>query len=236
MSLRAMLLSNSTEAGRGYLDHAIEGLRDHLAGVKRLAFVPFALRDHAAYGAKVRDRLAPLGIDVTTLLAGLRDARTVEEADAIFIGGGNTFRLLDRLIATGLLAPIRREALAGKPYVGASAGTVVSGPTIRTTNDMPIVHPPTLDALALVPFQINCHYLDADPRSTHMGETRETRLREFHEENDTPVVGLREGAWLRVVGECATLCGTTGARLFVKGEAPRELASGADLGGARPPR
>ncbi|HZE88521.1 MAG TPA: dipeptidase PepE [Verrucomicrobiae bacterium] len=236
MSLRAMLLSNSTQHGRGYLDHAIEELRDHLSGVRRLAFVPFALNDHAAYGAKVRDRLAPLGIEVAVVPADGRALRALEEAEAIFVGGGNTFRLLHRMIATGLVAAIRREVFAGKPYVGASAGTVVGGPTIRTTNDMPIVHPETLDALALVPFQINCHYLDADPASTHMGETRETRLREFHEENETPVVGLREGAWIRVAGDRATLRGTTGARLFVRGDAPRELAAGADLGGLCPRR
>jgi dipeptidase E len=150
-------------------------------------------------------------------------------AEAVFVGGGNTFRLLDRLQRTGALAAIAARAHAGMPYVGSSAGTNVATPTIRTTNDMPIVQPASFVALGLVPFQINPHYLDADPKSTHMGETREERLRQFHEENATPVLGLREGCWLDVRGDQMRLCGTTNARLFEKGAAPREFVPPTDL-------
>jgi dipeptidase E len=229
MKIRAILLSNSTCHGRAYLDHAIDEIAEFLGGVRRLAFVPFALNDHTAYGAKVADRLRGIGVEVTALREDGRAARHVEEAEAIFVGGGNTFRLLDRLQRNGILDPLRRRALAGMPYLGASAGTVIAGPTIKTTNDMPIVHPRSLDAIGLVPFQINCHYLDADPSSTHMGETRETRLREFHEENDMAVVGLREGAWLRAEEGRILLKGEVGARVFVKGKAPIEERPGADL-------
>jgi len=227
--LRAILLSNSTCHGRAYLDHAIDEIAEFLGGAKRVAFVPFALNDHTSYGAKVKDRLRGIGVEVTTLREDGRATRHVADAEAIFVGGGNTFRLLDGLLRNAILDPIRQRVLAGMPYLGASAGTVVAGPTIRTTNDMPIVFPRSLDALGLVPFQINCHYLDPDPASRHMGETRETRLREFHEENDTSVVGLREGAWLRAEGGRVVLRGETGARVFVKGEAPVERRPGADL-------
>jgi dipeptidase E len=151
----------------------------------------------------------------------------------VFVGGGNTFRLLDQLQRTGLAAAIAARCAAGMPYVGSSAGTNVATPSIRTTNDMPIVQPMSFAALALVPFQINPHYLDPDPGSRHMGETREERIRQFHEEWPTPVLGLREGAWVRVEGDRATLCGTTGARLFLRGAPPRELATGADLSAYR---
>src|SRR6185295_14640441 len=126
-------------------------------------------------------------------------------AEAVSVGGGNTFRLLDTLQRSGLLGPLRLRVLAGMPYVGASAGTNIAAPTIKTTNDMPIVQPASFEALDLLPFQINPHYLDADPASPHMGETREERLREYLEENQAPVVGLREGAWLDRDGARLTL-------------------------------
>jgi dipeptidase E len=148
-------------------------------------------------------------------------------AEALFIGGGNTFRLLKNLYETRLLETIRARVENGMPYVGSSAGSVVSCPTIRTTNDMPIVEPPSLTSLGLIPFQLNCHYVDADPSSTHMGETREVRLREFHEENETPVDGIREGSMLRVENGTTVLKGTTGAKIFRRGETPFDVAPGA---------
>lgn len=220
---RLLLLSNSTNHGRGYLDHASAAIVEFLAPVKRLLFVPFALKDEAAYAAKVRGRFAALGIDVVALEA---DPRALDAAEAVFVGGGNTFRLLDRLQRGGFLDPLRRRAAAGLPYLGASAGTNVAAPTIKTTNDMPIVQPPSFDALGLVPFQINPHYVDAEAGSRHMGETREERIREFLEENDAPVVGLREGSWLRVSGASMRLEGEAGARLFRRGREPVELPSG----------
>jgi dipeptidase E len=153
----------------------------------------------------------------------------VERADAIFCGGGNTFRLLKALYDLDVLGLIRERARSGLRYSGASAGANLAGPTIRTTNDMPIVEPPSFEALGLLGFQINPHYLDPDPRSTHMGETRETRLREFLEENDTPVVALREGALLRVEGERVVLQGRAGARIFRRGHEPVEAAPGGEI-------
>jgi dipeptidase E len=155
------------------------------------------------------------------------DARkAAETAEAIFIGGGNTFRLLKNLYEHRLLEVLRARVEAGMPYVGSSAGSVVSCPTIRTTNDMPIVEPPSLTALGVIPFQLNCHYIDADPSSKHMGETREVRLREFHEENETLVVGIREGSMLRVEDGTIMLKGITGGKIFRRGEQPVEVAPG----------
>lgn len=226
---RLLLLSNSTQFGRGYLDHAIEAVRSHLSGCALLAFVPFALKDGASYVAKVRGRFASEGIDVVGVTGDSSGARAIEDADAVFVGGGNTFRLLHALQRGGLLEPIRDRVLSGAPYLGASAGTNIVAPTIRTTNDMPIVEPAGLDALGLVPFQINPHYVDADPSSRHMGETRETRLIEYLEENARPVVGLREGAWLVVEGERVIVGGERGARVFARGVDPYEVEPSAVL-------
>jgi len=229
MTMRLLLLSNSTEHGQGYLDHAMPAIRDLLGPVRRLAFVPFALRDREAYTAKVRTRFEKEGIEVQGLRPAGSEAPVLEAAEAVFVGGGNTFRLLDTLQRTGLLDALRRRARAGAPYLGASAGTNIAAPTIKTTNDMPIVQPASFSALGLVPFQINPHYLDADPSSRHMGETRDDRLREFLEENDAVVVGLREGAWLRVEGSGVSLGGRRGARIFRRRHEPEEAGPGAIL-------
>jgi dipeptidase E len=225
---RLLLLSNSTNHGAGYLDHAMDAVRSFLGPARRLLFVPFALRDQKAYAARARERFAPVGIDVQGVTPDAEGAAALEDAEAVFVGGGNTFRLLDRLQRSGLLEVLRRRAAAGMPYLGASAGTNIAAPTIKTTNDMPIVEPASFSALSLVPFQINPHYVDTDPSSRHMGETREERLREFLEENETPVLALREGSWLRVEGERARLEGA-GARIFRRGAAPQDIAPGAAL-------
>ncbi len=226
---RLLLISNSTNHRQGYLDHVLSEIDGFLGPVRRLVFVPFALKDRAGYGARVRDRLAAIGVEVSTLTADEAGRGMAREAEAVFTGGGNTFRLLKTLQDSGLLPILRERGLAGMPYLGSSAGTNIAAPTIRTTNDMPIVQPASFEALGLVPFQINPHYLDADPRSTHMGETREQRLREFHEENETPVVGLREGAWIHVEGDRATLGGAHGARIFRRDEEPEERRTGDSL-------
>ena len=227
--MRLLLLSNSIIHGRGYMDHAIEAVRAHLAGVRRLAFIPYALKDHAGYGATVAGRLSEIGIEVDTLPADPGAAARMASAEAIFVGGGNTFRLIDHLQRLGLVEAIRSRVRGGVPYMGSSAGSVIAAPTIRTTNDMPIVQPASFEALSLVRFQINAHYLDPDPASTHMGETRELRLQEFHEENETPVVGLREGSWLEVSDRRVILRGEKAARIFRRGAEPEELPPGADL-------
>jgi dipeptidase E len=217
---RLLLLSNSTQYGRGFLDHVEGELRSFLAGIRRVLFVPFALYDRDGYRAKVRARLEPMGFVL---------AESLDGADAVFVGGGNTFRLLKALQDLELIEPIRRGVADGLPYVGSSAGSIVAGPTLKTTKDMPIVQPRSFDALTLVAFQISPHYLDPDPASKHMGETQEERIGQYLEENDRPVVGLREGAWLRVEGQSVQLGGTGGGRIFRKGRAPVEARAGEAL-------
>jgi dipeptidase E len=226
-----MLVSNSTLHGGGYLDHCAADMASFLgSSVTRVLFVPYALFDRDAYAVKARSRFEAMGYGLDSVhdVAG-GAVRAVEHAEALFIGGGNTFRLLDALWREALIEPIRRRVRAGMPYVGTSAGSNVACPSIRTTNDMPIVEPPSFEALDLVPFNINAHYQDPIPGSTHMGETREQRIAEFHEENTPPVVGLREGAWLLVEEPGGVLRGVNGARLFRRGEAPIEVASGSRL-------
>jgi len=225
-SKRLLLISNSKQFGRGFLDHAEEELRSFLGTVTRVLYVPYALKDLDEYARIVGERLSAMGYGLDAIHRAPDPRRAVENAQALFIGGGNTFRLLKTLYDNKLLEVIRNRVESGMPYVGSSAGSVVTCPTIRTTNDMPIVEPPSLTALGLISFQLNCHYLDADPNSTHMGETREVRLREFHEENDTPVVGIREGSMLRVENGTAVLKGTTGGKMFRRGETPFEIAPG----------
>ncbi|MGZ5023844.1 MAG: dipeptidase PepE [Chthoniobacterales bacterium] len=223
---RLLLLSTSTIFGGEYLDYAEAEVRDFLGDAKRIVFVPFALHDHDAYAGRVRKNFAQIGCTLESVHRASDMRAAIQNADAIFIGGGNTFRLLKSLYDHDLLGTIRERVKNGTPYMGSSAGSNVAGPTIKTTNDMPIVQPPSFDSLGLVPFQINPHYLDADPNSTHMGETREERLLQFLEENDTPVIALREGAMLRIENGSCVLKGTTGARLFRRKLPPLELQPG----------
>jgi dipeptidase E len=224
-----MLLSNSTNFGQGYLDHAMGSIRAFLGEVRELLFVPFALYDRAGYTAKAAARFEREGIAVRGLVTGDEGRRALDEAQAVFVGGGNTFRLLGTLQEADLLGLLRARVRSGLPYLGASAGTNIAAPTIKTTNDMPIVQPASFEALGVVPFQINPHYLDPSPGTRHMGETREERIREFLEENDLAVVGLREGAWLEVEDAGCVLQGGAGARIFRRGEEPREAAPGEAL-------
>jgi dipeptidase E len=222
--MRLLLISSSNVHGSGFLDHAEAEIR--ALGAKRIAFAPFALADRDAYTDRVRERFAKMEIDVIQLT----NARDLDGVDALFVGGGNTFRLLKTMYDLSLLDPIRLRVRSGAlQYIGSSAGTNIAAPTIRTTNDMPIVEPPSFDALGLVPFQINPHYLDPDPSSTHKGETREERILQFLEENATPVIGLREPSMLRVVDSEVTLVGTTTARIFVRGRTPYEASPGKKL-------
>jgi len=226
---RVLLISNSTLYGSGYLDHAENEIRSFLGEAKGVLFVPFALYDRDAYAATAHERFQKMGYDLKSIHTAPDPKQGVNDTDAIFIGGGNTFRLLKALYDFDLLDLIRHRVASGMPYVGSSAGSNVAGPTIKTTKDMPIVQPPSFDALGLVPFQISPHYLDPDPNSTHMGETQEERILQFLEENDTPVAGLREGAIVRVENGSTSLKGSSGARIFRKGLAPVELQPGAQL-------
>ena len=226
---RVLLLSSSTIFGGSYLDHAEEEIRHCLTDITRVLFVPFALQNQTAYAARARERFARLGYKIESLHQAPDKVQAALGAEAIFIGGGNTFRLLNALYQFELLPVVRARVTEGMPYLGSSAGSNVAGLTIKTTNDMPIVEPPSFEALGLVSFQINPHYLDPAQGSTHMGETREERILQFLEENETPVVGLREGAILRVEDGCCTLCGSAGARIFRRGLEPVEVAPGTGI-------
>ncbi|XP_052004203.1 alpha-aspartyl dipeptidase-like isoform X1 [Xyrauchen texanus] len=261
MNKRLLLVSNSTLHGGGYLQHCQQQIQVFFGkGVKRILFVPYALHDRDAYTKTARDKFKTLGLFLSSFchvcyecnvfphlccallnfLPGYEvdsvhetpdPVEAVRKAEGIFIGGGNTFRLLKALYDNKLVTEIRKRVLDdGIPYMGSSAGTNVSTISINTTNDMPIVYPPTFAAIGLVPFNINPHYLDADPNSKHMGETREQRIIQFHEEPDTPcVLALREGCMLIVEGNKATLLGCTKARLFQKGKQTTEYEPGSDL-------
>jgi dipeptidase E len=226
---RVLLISNSTLYGSSYLDHAESEIRDFLGNVKNILFVPFALYDHDAYASMARERFQKMNYDLTSIHTIADMSQAMKKADAIFIGGGNTFRLLKALYDFDLLHSIRRRVHEGLPYIGSSAGAIVAGPTIKTTKDMPVVQPASFDSLGLVSFQISPHYLDPDPNSTHMGETQEERINQFLEENDAPVVGLREGTMLLVENDAITLKGTTDARIFRRGHGPSEVEPGSRL-------
>lgn len=225
-----LLLSNSTLHGHGFLEHARDAIASFLQGRRTVHFAPFALADRAGYTARVAEALEPLDARVIGL-HDVGDGRAaLEEAEIVFVGGGNSFRLLRELQRLEVLEVVRRRVRSGElSYMGSSAGTNHACPTIRTTNDMPIVETGGLDAFGLIPFQINPHYQDPPTGSTHMGETREQRIREFHEENDVPVLGMREGSWLRREADSLTLRGTTGGVLFRRGKDHEPVEGGADL-------
>jgi dipeptidase E len=226
---RVLLISNSTVYGRGYLDHVESEIKSFLGSARRVLFFPFALHDRDTYTATARTRFGAMGYSIESAHETAAPQKAVEETDAIFIGGGNTFRLIKALQDLDLMKAIRRKVGSGAPYIGSSAGSNVAGPTIKTTKDMPIVQPRSFESLGLVPFQISPHYLDPDPSSTHMGETQEERILQFLEENDTPVVGIREGAWLLCNNGSVTVKGQTGARIFRRGQAPVEVTPGTEI-------
>jgi len=226
---RVLLISNSTLYGSGYLDQAAAEIQDFLGAVTNVLFVPYALFDRDAYATTARERFQKMGYSLNSIHTAADPKYGVNAAEAIFIGGGNTFRLLKALYDADVLQAIRQRVSEGMPYIGSSAGSNVAGPTIKTTKDMPIVQPPSFDALALVPFQISPHFQDPDPNSTHMGETQEERILQFLEENETPVAGLREGAMVRAEHGSHVLKGSTGARIFRKGRAPVETKPGDKL-------
>jgi dipeptidase E len=230
---RLLLFSNGSELiGDESKESARDALRDFLgAGVRRVLFVPFAsvVKSQDQYLARVRAGLGPLGYDVESLHEAADARRAVENAESVAVGGGNTFKLLRGIYEAGVLEAIRARAEEGMPYFGWSAGTNVACPTIMTTNDMPVVEPPSFKALGLVPFQINPHYTDASIEGHH-GETRDERLLEFvHANPGVRVVGLREGSLLRIEGASIALHGGKPARIFQKGEEPADLSPGAPL-------
>lgn len=212
-----------------------EAMRSFFGDISRLLFVPYALADHDGYIRAMTERGIHAGYELDGIHRHANPVQAVQKAEGIFVGGGNTFRLLTTLYRLGLVEGIRDRVKAGLPYLGISAGSNIAGPTIRTTNDMPIVQPPSFDALGLVPFQVNPHYFNGktyvqqgETLVEHFGETRDDRLREFHEENETPVVGLWEAAILRCEGKRLELSAAP-ARVFRRGETPVDVSPGEDL-------
>ena len=224
-----LLISSSNVHGQGYLDHVEHEMREMLRGIQRVVFIPYALYDRDAYAMKVRERFKRMGIGLDSIHTDCSPSRIVQQAQALFIGGGNTFRLLKALYDYELLECIRSQVEQGMPFIGSSAGSIVACPTLKTTKDMPVVQPPSFNALHLVSFQISPHYLDRDPASIHMGETQEERIMQYLKENNRPVVGLREDTLLRVNQGSVWLRGSTTARVFRRGEKPVEISPGTNL-------
>ncbi len=223
---KLLLLSSSKIYGSGYLEYCKDEVKEFLKDISEIVFIPYAIHDGEKYVPDVEKAFSELGKKIIFLHRSKDPRKTISQAKAIFIGGGNTFRLLQRLYKEDLVELIKKRVDSGILYMGASAGSNVASPSISTTNDMPIVFPPSFKALSIFPYQINPHYIDADLNSKHMGETRAMRINEFHEENSTPVIGLREGSWLKVTDEKIFLGGNSGAVIFQKNKPPLSIKKG----------
>ncbi len=227
-----LLISNSTLHGSEYLDHCENEIRKFLKKNINVLFIPYARPSgisHTEYTKIAYKRFQKMGFELTGIQTYTNPKKAVKNSDAIFIGGGNNFVLLKGLYKADIINIIRKKVGEGMQYIGTSAGSNVACKSIKTTNDMPIVYPPSFKALNLVPFNINPHYIDSNPNSKHMGETRETRIKEFYFYNKEYVVGLREGAMLLVNNDKIILKGTTGARVFKKGVVTKEYQPGETL-------
>ena len=203
-----------------------------LSNCNSIIFIPYARPggvSHEIYTEKVRAVFANLKIEVKGLHEFENPVQAIQEAEGIFTGGGNTYLLVFQLYKNNVMEILSETLKKGTPYLGTSAGSNITGLTMQTTNDMPIIYPPSFQTLGMIPFNLNPHYLDADLQSKHMGETRETRIKEFHAFNATPVLGLREGSWLEVNGNAILLKGDLTARLFRQGQLPEEIETETDL-------
>ena len=229
--MRLLLISNSTNAGEAYLEYPKAEIAGFLQGVKRVMFVPYAALTfpYDQYQAKVQERFSEFGVEVDSVHRYERPVSAIAGAEAIVVGGGNTFHLVREMQRYFLMEPIREKVLAGTPYVGWSAGSNVACPTLCTTNDMPIVEPESFSTLGLVPFQINPHYLDAHPEG-HAGETRQQRIEEYIAANkEMYVLGLRESCMLKLKNGGMELIGPRRLRIFHWGQEPAEQNAGDDL-------
>lgn len=232
MAKKILLISNSTLHGGSYLQHCQQNIKDVLNDCKNIAFIPYARPGgitYDEYTSIAQKTFAEMGFKLKGVHEENNPVQAILDADAVFTGGGNTFVLLSMLYKNELIELIRQEVKQGKAYIGSSAGSNVAGATIQTTNDMPIMYPPSFDALGLVPFILNPHYLDPDLGSKHMGETRQTRIKEYHAYNDNIVVGLREGCMLEINDCSVVLKGVTNARIFQKQKEPLEYKPGDHL-------
>ncbi|HWV70018.1 dipeptidase PepE [Chitinophaga sp.] len=227
-----ILASTSTLFGEAYLAYLQPAMKTLYAGVDEIVFVPFARPggiSHDDYTGRAAEAFGEAGIRVRGLHTFSDPATAIKNARGFFTGGGNTFLLVKQLHEQGLMLPLRDAVNNGAPYMGCSAGSNIGGVTMQNTNDMPIVYPPSFETMGLIPFNLNPHYLDPQPGSQHMGETRETRIREYHTQNATPVLGLREGSWIYAHNDALTLEGTLSARIFEPGKDPYELPAGSSL-------
>lgn len=228
----AFLASTSTLHGQKYLSYLLPEIAAHFENCDEIIFVPFARPGgitHEEYTSIAQKAFESISIKVKGLHEFKNQEKALEEAQGIFTGGGNTFLLVDKLHRNNLMMPLRNSILAGTPYLGTSAGTNICGLTMQTTNDMPIIYPPSFKTLGIIPFNLNPHYLDPDPNSQHKGETREIRIKEFHSINTQPVIGLREGSWLEVKNDKILLRGSLSARIFLVDKEPFEIESNSNL-------
>ncbi|NCO63150.1 MAG: dipeptidase PepE [Flavobacteriales bacterium] len=224
--------STSTVHGSGYLEYILEELNVFFKDISTILFIPYARPSgisHDTYTNKVKEAFSKINKKVVGIHTFENPISAIENAQAIFVGGGNTFVLLNQLYKLNLLSVLKNVVSRGTPYLGTSAGSNICGLTIKNTNDMPIVYPPNFNALGLVSFNLNPHYLDPDTTIKHMGETRETRIKEFHVFNNQPVIGLREGSWLLVKGNSIVLKGSLLARVFEPNKTPYEVSPETEL-------
>ncbi|WPR71721.1 dipeptidase PepE [Flavobacterium sp. NG2] len=229
---KIIIASTSTLAGEKYLEYLLPELKNHFKGCTTVLFIPYARPSgisHDDYTKIAALAFAKININIKGIHEFDNPSEAILNAEGIFVGGGNTFLLVSQLYAYKIMNLLSATIKNGTPYLGTSAGSNICGLTMQTTNDMPIIYPPSFQTLGLVPFNINPHYLDADSSSKHMGESRETRIKEFHQFNNIPVIGLREGSWLEIKGNQITLKGSLSARLFKKGNDPIELENETDL-------
>ena len=227
-----IIASTSTLHGGEYLDYLLPELQSFFSNVKELLFIPYARPSgisHDDYTKKVSEAFTKINISVKGIHEFENPIEALEKAQGIFTGGGNTFLLVSQLYKNNVMDTLEKVVKNGTPYLGTSAGSNICGLTMSTTNDMPIVYPPSFRTLGFVSFNINPHYLDPIEGSTHMGETRETRINEFHHFNPQPVVGLREGSWLEVNNHTIVLKGPLTARLFLPNKEAEELNTETDL-------
>ena len=224
-----IIASTSTIHGVDYLSYLLQPLKQLFSETDQILFIPYARPggiSHDGYTKKASEAFQKIGKTLKGIHAFEDPIEAIKNAKGIFTGGGNTFVLVSALYQNAVMQPLREALFNGTPYLGTSAGSNICGLSMQTTNDMPIVYPPSFKTLGVVPFNINPHYLDPDPQSTHMGETRETRIAEFHTQNTIPVIGLREGSWLEVKGEAVKLKGNLEARIFKQAQEPYEIESG----------
>lgn len=227
-----ILASTSKVHGSGYLEYILEELKVFFKGVDEILFIPYARPGgitYEDYTDVAKKAFSKIEIGVKGIHEFDNPIETINNCKGIFTGGGNTFVLVNQLYQNGLLSPIKDAVFNGTPYLGTSAGTNICGLTMNTTNDMPIVYPPSFKTLGFVPFNINPHYLDPDMNSKHMGETRETRILEFHKFNTQPVVGLREGSWLNITDNSIKLRGKLSSRIFEHDKKPYEVDTDTEL-------